>query len=110
MIATGMIPEIRQRAHAQRADIGIWIVAHKGSDLFSIHGFTDVSIDQSSSVCRAPDIAFRSWEGGHASLFVAHGQPGGRPFLFASDYGGGYLLADALGGVIRIIVIEISFD
>ena len=105
-----MIPEIRQRTHAQRADIGIPVIAHERSDLFAIHGFADVAIDQRRAIGGIPDVVLGIGKGSHAGLFVGDGQTGSGHFFSLRLTRGSNLLADTRGGVIRIVMIEIGFD
>src|SRR5207302_5595653 len=56
VIATGMVPEIRQRAHAQRAYIRILVITHQRSDLPAIHALTHPAFDQRSAIGREPDV------------------------------------------------------
>src|SRR5574340_1351742 len=47
VVATGMVPEVRQHAQAKGADVGSFgVVAHERCDLLAVQGSRDEAIDQ----------------------------------------------------------------
>ena len=105
-----MIPEVRQRAHPQRADIGVEVIAHERGDLLAVHRFADVTIDQRRAVGGEPDVVLGIGKLGHAGLLVRGGEAGGGPLLFAMRDDGGDFLFDARGGVVGVVVVEVGLD
>src|SRR6266446_3603750 len=110
MVATGVVPKIRQRAHPQRAYLRLLVVAHQRRDLFAVQRFGDVTLSQWCSIGGEPEVFFSVRKARHACPLVRQRKAGNRRPLLATRYGGSDPPLNVRRGVIGVIVVEIGFD
>ena len=87
VVAARVVPHVGQRANAQRADVGVGVVAHQRRDLPAVHRFADVAFDERRAIGGEPAVALGVGKLRHAGAAMADGQPGGGPLFFAAGDG-----------------------
>src|SRR6266581_2390747 len=110
VIATGMMPEVRERPYSQRIDLRILIVTHQWRHELSVNGFSREAVHERRAIRGVPDAGLGIREISHTTALVRRCDSGCCASLLTQPHSRCDLRLDSRGGVVSIIMIEVGLN
>src|SRR2546422_151134 len=108
VVATRMVPKIRQRSNPQSAHVRVGIIPHQRRDLLAVHRFAHPAVRQRRAVRGKPYVVLHVGEDRHAGLLVRRREVVVGPLFFAARDDSGDRFTDARRGVVGVVMVEVG--